>query len=418
MRLLILADDLTGALDSGVQPAQAGLKTLITYEASYDILQKHPDVQVFVIDAETRHMSPEGAYQKTYELAAQARCQGFEIIYKKSDSTLRGNIGGELAALLDAVNGKRLFFAPAYPRLNRTTVGGIQYVDGVPLARTVYAKDPLNPVTKSAVKEIIAEQTDIPVISTAKDGLSRAICRADNPAGREIVVIDAENDEDLRQIGRRLAGGKNLLLAGSSGFSATLPGFLGRAKVKQEEKMAPRRALVLCGSLNESSLEQVRRAADTGILLLTLSPDQLRKDDINSAAGEQFLRRLSRLYETENCVILQTGTKPASGGPDASLEIAGAVGQLAGQVIEKLALDMAVVFGGDTLLGVAGALKGSVIEPQKEILPGVVQSVLTWEGKTLGLVSKAGGFGGPDTLIQILRCYGMEKNRRTAKVPK
>ena len=53
MGLLILADDLTGALDSGVQLAKAGIKTLITYEPSYDILKKELGVQVLVIDMES-----------------------------------------------------------------------------------------------------------------------------------------------------------------------------------------------------------------------------------------------------------------------------------------------------------------------------------------------------------------------------
>ena len=39
-----------------------------------------------------------------------------KFFYKKTDSTLRGNIGSEIAALMDACKMERLPFIPAYPK--------------------------------------------------------------------------------------------------------------------------------------------------------------------------------------------------------------------------------------------------------------------------------------------------------------
>ena len=404
MGLLILADDLTGALDSGVQLAKAGIKTLITYEPSYDILKKESDVQVLVIDMESRHIPKEQAYQKVYDLASQAESHGFPLIYKKADSTLRGNIGSELAALLDATGASRLFFAPAYPKLKRTTVNGIQLVDGTPVAETVYAKDPLDPVEKSSLADVIGEQTEIPVIAVSKERLVRLMSNKEVLPQRSIVAIDAETDRDLMEISHILAANKVPFLAGSAGLSATLPDFIGLRELKREYPLSPQRVLVLCGSLNACSLKQVQQTSKEGVPLIVLGQEQLQKDYVFSPNGKQFVNRLSQIFGTNDCVILQTGSAPASFS--GYLQTARWIGQMAAEVIEKTAPDLVVIFGGDTLLGVSQELPNAVIVPQCEILSGVVQSRLSWDSGSVGLVSKAGGFGDKNTLTDILRHYG------------
>ncbi len=412
MGLLILADDLTGALDSGVQLAKAGIKTLITYEPSYDILKKEPGVQVLVIDMESRHIPKELAYRKVYDLASQAESRGFPLIYKKADSTLRGNIGSELAALLDATGASRLFFAPAYPKLNRTTVNGVQLVDGVPVAETVYAKDPLDPVAKSSLADVIGEQTDIPVVAVSKDSLVQLLEDGENLPHRAIIAIDSETDQDLMEVSRILAANKVPYLAGSAGLSATLPDFIGVRTLKREYPLSPRRVLVLCGSLNACSLKQVQQTSKEGVPLIALGQEQLQKDYVFSPGGKRFVNRISRIFGTSECAILQTGSAPASFNE--YLQTARWIGQLTAEIIEKAAPDLVVIFGGDTLLGVSQALSNAVIVPECEILSGVVQSRLSWDGGTVGLVSKAGGFGDQYTLTNILRYYGnlpeQEKN--------
>ena len=402
MKLLILADDLTGALDSGVQLAKSGIKTIVTHDSSCNSLEKWPEVQVLVIDTETRHTSGESAYRKVYELASRAYRNGFELIYKKNDSTLRGNIGSELAGLMDAAGGSRLFFAPAYPRMNRTTVNGIQYVGGIPLEYTVYAKDPLNPVVKSSVTEIIAEQTDIPAVNVSIKDLSDII---ENNSERKIIVIDAQDDHDLSEVRRLLFGKKRLLLAGSSGFSATLPDFIGKRSPEEKYFILPKRTLILSGSLNACSLNQICRATDQGIPTFVLSQEQLEEKYTYSDAGKRFRNQLSSLFESGNCAILQTSSDAVPADEHSCLEVAKSIGRLTGQIIHDVSPDLIIIFGGDTLLGVASSLNNSVILPQCEILTGVVQSYLAWDGGAIELVSKAGGFGEPDTLVNILRHY-------------
>ena len=99
VKLLIIADDFTGALDTGVQFAARGAATRVVTDLAYDFTLA--DAEVLVMVAETRHLPPEEAYDVVYRTARNAREAGIPYIYKKTDSALRGNIGSELTAVMD-----------------------------------------------------------------------------------------------------------------------------------------------------------------------------------------------------------------------------------------------------------------------------------------------------------------------------
>ena len=98
--LLIIADDFTGALDTGVQFAACGISTKVVVDPETDLSGDR--AQVLVVDTETRHLPAGEARSVVLRLAVRARKTGIPYIYKKTDSALRGNIGAELAAVLEA----------------------------------------------------------------------------------------------------------------------------------------------------------------------------------------------------------------------------------------------------------------------------------------------------------------------------
>lgn len=128
MVLLIIADDFTGALDTGVQFAARGIKTRVVVGA--DAALTHQNADVLVVDTETRHLPAAQAYAAVEGLVQRAKYAGFAYLYKKTDSALRGNVGAELAALLSASSSRQLAFLPAFPQMNRVTKNGVQYIDG------------------------------------------------------------------------------------------------------------------------------------------------------------------------------------------------------------------------------------------------------------------------------------------------
>ena len=192
-KLLILADDLTGALDSGVQLARKGDRVLISAQRKVSFEE---NTDVLVIDTETRHIPSQEAYRIVYDLVSEAIHTGITRIYKKTDSGLRGNVGAELTAVLDASGEPRLAFVPAWPKMGRTTKEGIHYVNGEPLAESIFARDVIDPVTESEVAAWIHTQSDVQV--------SRY---TDEDPGSGIAVYDCTTDEELTEISKHLFTG-------------------------------------------------------------------------------------------------------------------------------------------------------------------------------------------------------------------
>src|SRR5450755_4263922 len=96
--MLILADDLSGAADCGAACVGAGLNTVVALEDISDIA----GVEVLSVDADTRHMLPEAAAREVDRLVRKYASNEELLLFKKIDSTLRGNLPVELAAALDA----------------------------------------------------------------------------------------------------------------------------------------------------------------------------------------------------------------------------------------------------------------------------------------------------------------------------
>ena len=163
VKLLIVADDFTGALDTGVQFTARGARTCVVTDPAYDFSRAKAETQVLVLDAETRHLTPEAAYSVVRRAVEGALRAGFTHIYKKTDSALRGNVGAELTAVLDGAGAESISFLPALPKMDRITRRGIHYIDGVPVAESVFGRDPFEPVGASSVAEIIAAQSEVPV---------------------------------------------------------------------------------------------------------------------------------------------------------------------------------------------------------------------------------------------------------------
>ena len=197
IHLFVIADDFTGALDTGVQFASYGAATKVVVGTGLQALEADAQTQVLVVDAETRHLPAAQAYDTVYRLVRWAKEKKIGCIYKKTDSALRGNIGAELSAALAADGGDRLHFVPAFPNLDRVTRGGVHYIGGVPVAQSVFGKDPFEPVTHSRVEDILHEQTDTLCAYIPGGG------SAEGKAG--VLVYEAQTNRDMAQIADQLA---------------------------------------------------------------------------------------------------------------------------------------------------------------------------------------------------------------------
>lgn len=224
--VLVIADDLTGALEAGAKFAAQGIPALVTTQPVPD--SSYP---VVVMDTESRHLSAEGAAAAVSRACATPA----RILYKKTDSTLRGNIGSELRAMLALRPEGRVVYIPAYPGVGRTVRGGRLYVDGVPVHESEFADDALNPIAESCIAGLLG---DLPC-----------------------TVHDGESDADvLRATAAALEDEGRPILAGPASVAEAMAGFLDipRHAIRPWPRVV--KCLVVNGSLHEASIRQIAYA--------------------------------------------------------------------------------------------------------------------------------------------------------------
>jgi uncharacterized protein YgbK (DUF1537 family) len=160
-RCLLIADDLTGGADTGAQFAKRGLSTLlISFKEGHTIdFSQYPKRDVIVINTDSRGLRPDKAFGLVSGFLKNYDRELFPIIYKKIDSTLRGNIGYETDAILEETNISMGFMTPAFPEQERTVVDGVLMVRGKPLSLTEAASDAAAPVRESRVSKLLEQQT-------------------------------------------------------------------------------------------------------------------------------------------------------------------------------------------------------------------------------------------------------------------
>lgn len=419
-QLLIVADDFTGALDTSVQFSKQGYRTCVTTAYPPELADIEESIDVLVADTESRHLSPKEAYERTFRWMDLAKEHDIQILYKKTDSTLRGNVGAELQAALDASGRSKAVFAPALPRLGRTVIGGEVFFQGVPLADTVFANDPFTPVRSSALADIIhSTAPELPTCTTTPSSFLDAYC--DAPSG-SVITVDAQTDTQLHEIALSAFGlREKVVLAGCAGLAQMVPCMLKRSCLPIPNHPLADCCLFVSGSVNSIAIEQVHYAEKIGIPSLLLQPGQLLKPGYwNTHEGKLLLEELSDSLRANRCLILKTADSEEDtacvrryakthGIPDGSLHLllADQLGLLTAKLVDRNDLKLITVFGGDTLYGVLNHLQVKRITPESEILPGVVQSVFSSEHGLRYVVSKAGGFGEEDMIRTILRNYNI-----------
>ena len=416
IQLLIIADDFTGALDTGVQFATRGIETRVVVGKDADFTSLK--AEVLVVDTETRHLTAAEAYAAVKDIAARAGEAGVRYLYKKTDSALRGNIGAELTAVLQASGCRQLPFLPAYPQINRITRSGIHYIDGVPVTESPFGADPYEPVRHSCIRELIAAQSDaavhnLPALKNAEE----------LPEESGILVFDAADEEDLRSTGKILFRGKEdgsgnnrmQAFAGCAGFGAVLPELLGLSakRIPVFPKLDPR-LLVVCGSVNPITLTQLDLAEKAGFTRIRLTPQQkLDPDYWSSSQGRTELADLEKQLEQHERCIIETNDAGGNGptaeyagklgisSEDLRVQIAGSLGQMLSALFTSPALGTLLLTGGDTLLQCMRCVGVKELVPICEMEKGVVLAGFTYKGRTRHVITKSGGFGQDRLLIDL-----------------
>ncbi|MCO1370414.1 four-carbon acid sugar kinase family protein [Burkholderia multivorans] len=412
MSMLIIADDLSGAADCAIGFANAGYRTVVTLDVPAQGLDATA-ADVIAADTDTRRLTPAEAAQRT-SAAWQALREPGRRLYKKIDSTLRGNWAAEVAALQPLAG--LAIVAPAFPATGRTVLGGRVFVRGEPLETTdtwqlENAGRTADLHAMLAQAGVSTAQLDVDALRESSQTLIARIA-AVAASGTEALVVDAETKDDLIALARTTAQMDDALFwVGSGGLAREIASVesLFAPRAARTDAVAsqrqPRHApvLVLVGSLSAVSERQCAMLRErAGMLELTVPPAVLRGGE-RHADVPQWQARIGDALRTGADLLLRIGSDDAFDPAEGAVLSAA----LAALVKPHFAtLGGLIATGGETARAMLSAVGVGSVELIAEIEAGVAV------GKPIGtsicpphlrIVTKAGAFGTDHALFAAWR---------------
>jgi uncharacterized protein YgbK (DUF1537 family) len=380
-RLVIVADDLTGAADSAARCYGAGLPASVVLSTPHAL-----PLGSVACSSDSRHLRPEDASQQIHTLLAQLSplSTANTIWYKKIDSTLRGNLGSELDAMLDGLDALCAIICPSFPGQKR----------GLEHGRLVA---PISPAHGSDLPSLLASQSNKQVglveleqVQAGEQALATVLAER-YAAGDRLIVVDALSEQDLDCLcaAQALALPK-ALLCGSAGLVGALARRLAPSFALPAQSYQPLAgsALVLVGSGSSMAHTQIEAA----------------KAHCQSYALDQFSTAEST-SDLSGDLLLHLAAPPAGlalDGPEARAE-AEKLADLALRVFEAQQPELLLLVGGDTSQAVLGRLGLMQLDVVREIQPGMpLATARRADGCSLQIIMKAGNHGEPSSLVDLL----------------
>lgn len=384
--LLIIADDLSGAADCA-----AGFALRLSTEILLDDCTS--SAPIVAVDVDSRRLDAQAAALAN-SAVLQQRHYANKALYKKIDSTLRGNVASEIVAV-QASRGLAIV-APAYPAMGRTTRDSVQLLDGVSVALSDVWRNEHLTGTGNLLESLSAEGLRCAAIDldTLRD--ESALTRALHDALKnkvQALICDAQTDSDLHRLALATAPlYRQLFWVGSAGLANHLPDALGLPVASAINVQGRSPVLTVVGSMSQHSQLQANTLAQrSGCYCLEMDANTLL-DPARHEQRDQLITLLYlRLAKGEDCLI--TLSQQAR-DPSLAVQLSNA---LADWLKPAIAVTGSLIAtGGETARAILTAAGISRLEAQGELAPGVVLS-RTETG--LNVVTKAGAFGQPDTLF-------------------
>lgn len=403
-QIVAIADDLTGAADCAAACAARGITATVVLHSSAEEPTTWPDAQIVSFDADTRCLSAERAAETTGELVRLQRKHAADaVLFKKVDSTLRGNLAAELSAVLPNCGRKSaadkqlsILLAPSLPAQGRTTVGGRLMVHGMPLHETDLWK---NEVRESR-SEIAAHLADANLssrlidIAAVRSGLDRLRAEMKQRAAEaDVVVCDAETDDDLGAIALAAVGvGEFGAWSGSAGLASHLAQALAMESSDDGRpcaQFATGPTLFVVGSAASITREQAQElAAEAEVVTVLIEPARLEAENEVKRIldGLRLGRDVLMMLSDERCVA---GEK-----------------QYLTQALSKQVVHCAdiigglVATGGETARATLDTLGIRRLRLLGEVEAGLAVSITDGWSRSLPVLTKAGAFGSRDTLVR------------------
>jgi uncharacterized protein YgbK (DUF1537 family) len=406
----IVADDLTGANDSAVQFGRRGWNARLTLTDPSSVTVEAGAVIAVVTDS--RAQDATAARASTLSAVAALRTAGIDRLFVKIDSTMRGSVADQVSGALDAWGNEHpdafAIVCPAYPAMGRTVENGRLLVNGEGVETTSVGRDPVTPVRTNVLGELIPQSVNIAIDG---DGLIGRIESAVRDGAR-VLTVDAITAADVRSIADAILElGPRAIPVGSAGLAVEMADVWGSTTPAAAPSPASGgRVIVVISSLHDVSRSQHTHLVATAFAdqLRTLAPslDDLRTTDAAAAwianelaVGPELPAVVAVLAPAERSAETAGDTT----GDTIAMRVAAGLAVLTDAVITQAGAGSLVLVGGEgarAVLDRFGAASIRVTDAIREGIPiGVIEG-----GRLNGLtvVTKAGGFGTPSSLSEIV----------------
>lgn len=370
MKFGIIADDFTGANDVGLQLSKYGIKV-----ESLISLENVPEY--FVYSTETRNAKENDARKKLDETYRVLKSKKVDKIYKKIDSTLRGNVKAEIEVFLEILESQeKIAVVLSFPKLGRVVKNGKLWVDGIELKDTSFAKDPYWKLESSNVLDYFGGE-----LISIEELYSENIEYLLENKKSNILVFEAESNEDLDKISKLLIKKElDKYLIASAGIMEFMLYNWGFKKEK---------VLIVSGSCNKININQ------TKIFI----------EDYKPNIYEYFVDEDKIIFEEghEGYILRSIREGEERSSKDIEL-IKKSIAQRAKEICEKEQIKKIVLSGGDISIAFMEEFGINKLEILSEIETGIGFGINgNWK-----LVMKPGGYGSEkiyDKMYSFLKKY-------------
>ena len=421
--IYVIADDLTGANDTGVQFAKKGYNAIVSVLDEQSTIIIPDNLDVFVMDTETRELESKTARKILKSILEKININKKDVVYKKVDSTLRGNVGVEIEEILIILNRDICIFSSSLPSQQRITLRGYLIVDQKPLGLSEYSSNHLEQVENSFIPFLLKKQTDFPVgqidLEDVTKGQKTILSKINElyQKGNKIIVIDSTNEEHLKDIfASSLKLDRPVLFSGSAGLANHFPNINNKnedLKIKIENNKGP--VIVVAGSRNsimEDQVNYLKNRLNFTELKIDLEQIFSNKEKIIDnyttvcleaiKSNRDLLIYTDAIYNEAKLINKKLMLKYNIGFRELEVEIKTFLGELISKILKNSCVRNLILTGGDVALGICEELNIYNMNILDELLPGIPLATANYKSYKLNIITKAGGFGKEDTLYNLI----------------
>lgn len=352
---IAVADDLTGAAEIAALGHRHGLESVIFTEGQ-PVSDRE---QLVVYDTDSRLDPPDVAAEKLARLGRELVGRPRGMIFKKTDSVLRGPVRGEVEALSRALGLRRVVLVPANPTLGRTIRDGQYSINGVPLNQTPFAHDPHHPAGSGSVLDLLGLDGALPVV----------VRNATDPLPADGLIAGNVESVTQAQAWARTVALTDLPAGGADFFSALLDR-RGLKPTADRATFAPAAPTLIVSGTTSSTGALRAHAGRDGVAIAPM-PAEIADPAIDATTAVQVWidAVASRLAAEGAAVVLYDG--PRVPGPFAAAAIRHTLARCVRDLAGRGTMRHVVVEGGATAASIARECRWSKLQLVHEWAQGV-----------------------------------------------